>query len=458
MGLCGKGRACGWKYDRLRSTGVQDTTFSQTTDRAVLMDVQRFFGHQVPERLGHDPDVFSLGRVMAFDITGVGGGQWTLQLQEVPQCTAGHAMPADCTVTASVDDFQAVLEDSSRLKTFFQQGRISVQGSMAVAMHLPALLTVLTATRHPSGIRDLFPQLSKADFFRDHWSEKHLVLHGPLDRIAEVGQIPGLRSIEALLSAWPGLLRLADRFGGRAVDTAQARSLYADGHHLAFSDAEQVFPQLKGMLERLRWDLQLPLNTFGRCPVYASPEGAGEALHFDQNANFIIQLKGEKVWQLAPNRHLTRPTDRYTTAQPVPSAELRLYGPDALPTTLPADAETIHMRPGSVLFLPRGYWHQTQAVGESLSLNFTFDQPTWADVMPRDMRQSLLAHAAWRDLALGAANLDAHAARRAVAVLKALVDTLPEDLPSVDAEAAIARLTPTEASQLLVARTSEPRP
>jgi 50S ribosomal protein L16 3-hydroxylase len=231
--------------------------------------------------------------------------------------------------------------------------------------------------------------------------------------------------------------------------------LYANGHHLAFSDAEQVFPVLKGMLERLRWDLHLPINTFGRCPLYATPDGSGEDLHFDQNANFIIQIKGEKIWRVAANHHLTRPTDRYTTAQPVPSAELQLYCPAELPSTLPIDADTVHMKPGSVLFLPRGYWHQTQAVGESLSLNFTFDQPTWADLLPSETRHRVLPQAAWRALALGAGNLDASAAQGAISTFQALAETLPVALKPVDVEQAIGRMTPTEATSVLVPRTSE---
>ncbi len=421
------------------------------------MDVQRFFGQQVPERLRHAPEVFCLGRVIAFDITGAVGGKWTLELQGVPQCLMGHPLPADCTLIISAEDFQAASTDTSQVKSFFQQGRIRVLGSLAVAMHLPALLTMLSAVHLPQGIQALFPQMSKAEFLSECWSEKPAVFHGILDRFEDVSQLEGLQSIAALLSVWPGLLRLADRFGGHAVDTNQARRLYAEGHHLAFSDAEQVFPVLKGMLERLRWDLQLPINAFGRCPVYASPHGAGEALHFDQNANFIIQIRGEKVWQLAPNRHVARPTDRYTTAQPVPSAELQLYGPAQLPTTLPPDAERVHMRPGSVLFLPRGYWHQTQAVGESLSLNFTFDQPTWADALPPAMRTHLLVHTSWRDLALGAGNLDAGAAQRAVAVLTELVDALPEDRQPIDVAQALARLTPTEAAHVLISKPSEQR-
>lgn len=422
------------------------------------MDAKRFFEQHVPARLRAAPEVFALGRVIVFDITGAGGGQWTLALRGTPSCHAGSVLPSECTFVLSVDDFDTVLRNPSHARSLFRQGRIRVQGALSVAMHLPALLTMLSSDHVPSGIHTLFPQVPQAAFFVDYWPETLAVFHGALDRIPEINQVTGLQSIDALLSVWPGLLRLADRFGGREVDAIQAKALYASGHHLAFSDAEQVFPVLKGVLERLRWDLHLPINTFGRCPVYASPDGVGEALHFDQNANFIIQIKGEKIWQLAPNRHLTRPTDRYTTAQPIPSAELQMYGPAELPTTLPLDAQTVHMKPGSALFLPRGYWHQTQAVGESLSLNFTFDQPTWADLLPPDTRRAVLVHAPWRALALGAGNLDAAAAQRAMSTLQALVETLPEYLQPIDAEQAIGRLTPTEAAHVLIPRTSEQRP
>lgn len=422
------------------------------------MDVKRFFEQHVPARLRMAPEVFSLGRVIAFDITGAGGGQWTLELRGTPSCHADSVVPSECTFVLSPEDFDTVLRGPSHARSLFRQGRIRVLGALSVAKHLPALLTMLSSPHTPSGIHTLFPHVPQALFFNEFWPETLAVFHGPLERIPEMSQVPGLQSVGALLSVWPGLLRLADRYGGREVDPNQARALYAKGHHLAFSDAEQVFPVLKGMLERLRWDLQLPINTFGRCPVYASPDGSGEALHFDQNANFIIQLKGEKLWQVAPNRHLTRPTDRYTTAHPVPSAELQMYGPSALPTSLPLDAETVHMKPGSVLFLPRGYWHQTQAVGESLSLNFTFDQPTWADLLPPDTRRRVLQQSAWRALALGAGNLDATAAQRAVSTLQALVQALPEELRDIDAEQAIGRMTPTEAANVLIPRTSEQRP
>lgn len=415
------------------------------------MQANYFFEQHVPTRLASDPQMFDLGRVVAFHITGPTGrsGRWSLLLQGQAECRRGIATAADCLFELSSTDFEQALADVSQIKPLFRMGRVGVRGSLAVAKHLPALLTMLSAAQHPSGLQSFFPNVTYSEF---GWPDALNVCHGALTRVPELAQLDDLHTIHTLLNVWPGQLRLADRWGGRVVNTRQAQALYADGHHLAFSDAEQVFPVLKGLLTRLRWDLKLPIQTFGRCPIYASPDGVGEALHFDQNANFIVQLRGEKIWRVAPNRHLIHPTDRYTTAQPIPSTELQLYGPSQLPTTLPPDAQTIHLQPGSVLFMPRGYWHETQAVGDSLSLNFTFDQPTWADVLPTAMRLHVLPYPAWRALATGAGAFDAVAAQNAQQTLHTLLSSLPQTIHphALDAQTLLNGLMPTESSQDLL--------
>lgn len=418
------------------------------------MDARTFFEQHLPARLKASHPLFALGRTIGFELSGPRGGQWALVLNDRAECVVAAAPDADCRLALSDDDFEAVLREPHVLKHLFRDGRVRVAGDLSVAMNLPGLLTLLAAPELPGGIVDLFHDRPATDFAAKCWPDIFTVAHGPLARIPELIALDPIHSVDDLLAVWPGSLRLGDRFGGREIDPDSARTLYRQGCHLAFSDAEQVFPVLRRMLERLRLDLRLPLNCFGRCPIYASPDGVGEALHFDQNANFIVQISGEKTWRVAPNRQLRWPTDRYTTAQPLPSAELRRYGPATLPLELPPDAQTVTMKPGSVMFLPRGYWHQTAAVGHSLSLNFTFDQPTWADVMGPAVRRSLLEHEAWRALASGAAHLDAVAAAQATRTLSALIATLSGPLARTRAEAAIARLTPTEASQVLIARSA----
>ena len=70
---------------------------------------------------------------------------------------------------------------------------------------------------------------------------------------------------------------------------------------------------------------------------------------------------------------------------------------------MPDDAESFVLRRGSVLFVPRGYWHATQSDEDTLALNFTFGQPTWADVLLTALRTRVLKDASWRALARGPA-------------------------------------------------------
>ena len=117
------------------------------------------------------------------------------------------------------------------------------------------------------------------------------------------------------------------------------------------------------------------------------------------NANFVVQLQGTKRWHVAPNRHVVNPTDRWAMNEDGLSDALAGYVEGPLPTHLPDDAEVIDLAPGSVLFVPRGYWHATEADEDTLAINFTFGQPTWADLVLDTLRRSLLKHEAWRGLA-----------------------------------------------------------
>jgi 50S ribosomal protein L16 3-hydroxylase len=124
-----------------------------------------------------------------------------------------------------------------------------------------------------------------------------------------------------------------------------------------------------------------------------------------------------------------------------------------LPAEL-AEAEEVWLRPGSVLFLPRGYWHQTRARAGSLSLNFTFDQPCWADVVLPEIRRALLREERWRELAQGAGTPGRAAAAAAERRLGELLRGLARDLDAIDAAAAIGRLLPAASENPTEAETA----
>lgn len=247
----------------------------------------------------------------------------------------------------------------------------------------------------------LFAPVTREDFLARHWPEQHAVAHGPVGRLDALAALPDL---DGLLRVYEDQVRVAladkrDEHSSRLVDPAEAAQLHADGMALIFNSVERFLPPVQYWLDALRTELSLPLKCDPRSIVYASPKGSGNSPHFDANANFVVQLKGTKLWRLAPNRHVVNPTDRWAMNQDDLPEELEAYVEDALPNQMPADALTFSLTPGSVLFVPRGYWHETESNEDTLALNFTFGQPTWADLMLTALRTRLLKHPQWRALA-----------------------------------------------------------
>jgi 50S ribosomal protein L16 3-hydroxylase len=81
--------------------------------------------------------------------------------------------------------------------------------------------------------------------------------------------------------------------------------------------------------------------------------------------------------------------------------ELASYLEASLPTKMPSEAQTYELTPGSVLFVPRGYWHATEAQGDALALNFTFSAPTWIDLFTVALKSRLSQVPEWRETVSG---------------------------------------------------------
>jgi len=75
-----------------------------------------------------------------FDLSGEGGGQWTLTVADGQlSITEGATASPQVTLKMSADDFVALTKGSLSPVAAFMQGRIKVDGDMAVAMRLQSL-------------------------------------------------------------------------------------------------------------------------------------------------------------------------------------------------------------------------------------------------------------------------------------------------------------------------------
>lgn len=243
--------------------------------------------------------------------------------------------------------------------------------------------------------------------------------------------LPFLASLESLLNSWPHPVQahlpdVRDEASSIDTTTQDAMKLFNNGMGLLFNEAHTISPLLTEWLENLRKDLGLSAMTIGRCLIYATPDGKGTAPHFDQNMNFVLQIHGTKKWKIAPNHDVINPLTRHTMGlEPDPEMMSYLEGP--LPTQMPEDAQEFELTPGSVLFVPRGQWHSTEAAGDALALNFTFTPPTWIDLFTAAMRSRLALIPEWRETANGVAD----EARRPLAQHKFdhLLSMIAQELP-----------------------------
>ncbi|MBC7371585.1 MAG: cupin-like domain-containing protein [Bdellovibrionaceae bacterium] len=287
--------------------------------------------------------------------------------------------------------------------------------------------TALTALLHPHDLRELLHSLE---------TNQPFVVHHTDDSLQAITNLPFLQSLGSLLNSWPGKIKahlpdVRDESSSVDASAGDAKKLFDNGMGLLFNEAQEISPLLVQWLEEIRCGLGLSALTYSRCLIYAIPKGSGTAPHFDQNINFVVQIHGNKTWYMAPNKSVQNPMTRHTM-QSEPDAELASYVDSELPKLMPADAQKIELKAGSVLFVPRGYWHSTEAQEEALALNFTFTAPTWIDLLAAALRSRLSLSVDWRETANGVS--DPERREMAEITFETLLETLVEDLPNWKAE------------------------
>lgn len=282
-----------------------------------------------------------------------------------------------------------------------------------------------------TGLLALIHPYTLTEFLSLYEKNEPFVLHHTEDSIDVLKQLPFLASLEALINSWPHTISAhlpdaRDEISSIDTTTKDAQKLFDNGMGLLFNDAHTISPLLTEWVEQIKQELGLSMMTYGRCLVYATPDGKGTAPHFDQNINFVLQIHGTKIWKMAANEFVENPLTRHTMGQ-MPDPELMSYLHEPLPEVMPGTAKSYELKPGSLLFVPRGYWHETEAQGDALALNFTFTAPTWLDLFTAALRGRLAQSPEWRATADGVASSERR--EQAEAQFNQLLLDLVKDLP-----------------------------
>ena len=305
----------------------------------------------------------------------------------------------------------------------------------------PGEMTNPTASLYPT-LAALFPGNSIHEFLRT-WPNAPYHCRGPRARLP-MAHVPELLDVDSLLT-WAQEVPLATFAAAlpRARDESEmalglramtARAAFESGMTIStpgLGPLESVFPVGQRFVRPLHRELGLPPSATTRSIIYCSPAGRGTSLHFDRNTNIVVQLAGTKRWTLAPNYEVAYPTKRYSTKQSAPPHPyLQDYLDQPLPTELSAasaaEAIEVALEPGDVLVVPYGWWHQTEAVTDSLQMNFTAAMVSYADIVTKALRRQLERRASWRAYAEDLYSPAAPAREAGLAKLCALLDELSD--------------------------------
>ena len=275
------------------------------------------------------------------------------------------------------------------------------------------------------------------EFLAAYWPHRPFVAHGDPARFPPVLRTEELSSTQALARRYRGSLRFTH---GRKsdqmiqIDRVDPAILFEMGLTLNFEDIGPYVPGAPEFLRALESELGLNEGSLVMS-AFASPHQDGLSCHYDAQDVISIQLIGTKRFHYAPVQEVAMPYGTQYIPGGKPYDELYAQAQNGFPSNKDVKFETAAMKPGSVLFLPRGTWHYTEAGEPSLSLSITISPPTLLDCAMEQLRWLLLQDSAWREPLYGATasgamheNLRAHA-RRLLARLPQLVSSLsPEDL------------------------------
>ncbi|NUN12497.1 MAG: hypothetical protein HUU55_02540 [Myxococcales bacterium] len=193
---------------------------------------------------------------------------------------------------------------------------------------------------------------------------------------------------------------ISPRDGSRPIEKTvqtieEATAAYDSGWAAAVPDIDRRIPDVHTARCLLAEILEIPWATI-RTGLFLAPPGGGLAYHFDARHIFSIQWLGEKRWVYEPNTQAPYPLENHVRPHVLPD-QLSRYVTAPFPDRPTSEAMSVILRPGSALYLPLGYWHETEALTPSVSVSFGVDVPRVLDRWLERLRECLLTEPRFRN-------------------------------------------------------------
>jgi ribosomal protein L16 Arg81 hydroxylase len=206
-----------------------------------------------------------------------------------------------------------------------------------------------------------------ATFAAEYWSHRPLLSAGhgdfadllTLDDVDELISRRGLRTPFLRIAKDGAVVPAASftRSGGAGAEVAdqvaddRVLDLFADGATLVLQGLHRVWPPVIAFAQQLQGELGHPVQVNA---YVTPPQNRGFAAHYDVHDVFVLQVAGEKRWLIHPPV-LDRPLRDQPWTSVAPAVAEAARAAPAIDTVL---------RPGDALYLPRGWLHSAEALGD----------------------------------------------------------------------------------------------
>lgn len=292
----------------------------------------------------------------------------------------------------------------------------------------------MTAAAYPL-LTALMAPCPGEEFVARYWPTQAFVAHGPPERLPALLRDPALASARELAHRYTsGRVRFTHGGSERMVQVVDVSpaSLLDMGLAVQFVDVASVLEASGAFIAQLQPELGLHEGAVS-LSAFAAPPGNGLVCHFDTAELISVQLAGTKRFHYAPVTEIRAPTGGQYAPNAAPFDDLYPQARHGFPNPRTAQFECAELSPGSVLFLPRGTWHYTEAGGDSLSISIAINPPAALACLLDQLRLLLLQDERWRQPLVGVSGEGPRAAQ-ARSAAQLLLDAMPGVLSHLTAD------------------------
>ncbi len=232
-------------------------------------------------------------------------------------------------------------------------------------------------------LRALLAPIYPEDFFREHWERKPLhlsrgnthyyhsiLMNGDLERIISSTDLryPAIQLAKngsyLAPEAYTKNIKQGSEFFNGVPDLGQIQSEYRSGATVVLPALQRTWSPLRQLCAALEDEFSHPVHA----NAYLTPgDSPGFTPHYDTHEVLVLQIAGTKRWRVfqppQPLPHRSQPFTPIGYALPPPLLELEL-------------------KPGDLLYLPRGYVHAANtANGHSAHVTIGITVYTWVELI-----------------------------------------------------------------------------